>query len=163
MTQMPRWNQSGLSVGEVAARSGIAVSAVHFYERQGLISSRRTSGNQRRYRRETLRRIALIRIAQRVGIPLAQIRQALETLPKGRTPTRADWQQLSEQWKAELDDRIRSLQQLRDEFTDCIGCGCLSLDRCALANPQDVGSNRGPGPVRLLEPTPPLKSSRHDK
>lgn len=151
MTQMPRWNQSGLSVGEIAARSGIAVSAVHFYEREGLISSRRTAGNQRRYRRETLRRIALIRVAQRVGISLAEIRRALETLPKGRTPTRADWKQLSESWKTELDDRIRSLQQLRDEFTDCIGCGCLSLDRCALANPHDVGSERGTGPVRLRE------------
>ena len=154
MTDMPQWNQTGLSVGDVAARSGVAISAVHFYERQGLITSRRTPGNQRRYRRETLRRIAVIRIAQRVGIPLARVRQAFESLPQSRTPTRRDWQQLSESWQAELDDRIRSLQQLRDEFTDCIGCGCLSLDRCALANPHDVEGTRGQGPVRLLNSKP---------
>ena len=152
MSQLPRWDQSDLSVGEVAARSGAAVSALHFYERQGLITSRRTAGNQRRFRRETLRRIALIRIAQRVGLPLAQIREALDTLPQGRTPTRKDWQQLSEQWRAELDERIRSLEQLRDDFSGCIGCGCLSLDRCGLTNPQDVYSTQGPGPRRLLNP-----------
>lgn len=152
MSQLPRWDQSDLSVGEVAARSGAAVSALHFYERQGLITSRRTAGNQRRFRRETLRRIALIRIAQRVGLPLAQIREALDTLPQGRTPTRKDWQQLSEQWRAELDERIRSLEQLRDDFSGCIGCGCLSLDRCGLTNPQDVYSAQGPGPRRLLNP-----------
>ncbi|WP_150461990.1 redox-sensitive transcriptional activator SoxR [Nesterenkonia ebinurensis] len=154
MTEIPRWNQAGLTVGEVAARSGVAVSAMHFYERQGLITSRRSPGNQRRYRRETLRRIAMIRIAQRVGIPLAQVRQALDTLPQGRTPTRSDWQQLSETWRAELDERIRALEQLRDDFSDCIGCGCLSLNRCALANPHDIEGTRGRGPVRLLGPKP---------
>ena len=151
MPVTPAWHQGELTVGEVAARSGVSVSALHFYERSGLISARRTSGNQRRYRRDVLRRVALIRVAQRVGIPLADIRSALAGLPDGRTPTRRDWQQLSERWRAELDERIHRLQQLRDSFTDCIGCGCLSIDRCALANPRDALAAHGPGPRRLLE------------
>src|ERR1035441_6394965 len=106
-----------LTVGELAARSGVAVSALHFYERQRLITSRRTAGNQRRYRRDTLRRVALIRIAHRVGIPLADVRAALAGLPDGRTPTRKDWQRLSQRWQDELDQRIHKLQQLRDQFT----------------------------------------------
>ena len=149
MVTSASWRQKELSVGDVAARSGVAASALHFYERKGLISSRRTAGNQRRYRRDILRRVALIRIAQRVGIPLADIRAALDTLPDGRTPNRADWQRLSEQWQAELDERILALQQLRDSFTDCIGCGCLSLDRCALSNPRDTFGDHGAGPGRL--------------
>lgn len=152
MTTAPAWDRRELSVGELAARSGVAASALHFYERKGLITSTRTAGNQRRYRRDTLRRVALIRIAQRVGIPLAQVREALDTLPQGRTPSRADWQRLSARWQTELDDRIHQLQQLRDDFTDCIGCGCLSLERCGLANPEDRYGRRGPGPGRLLEP-----------
>lgn len=148
----PRWDQKELTVGQLAARSGVAVSALHFYERKGLIASRRTSGNQRRYRRDTIRRVALIQIAQRVGIPLADVRAALGHLPNGRTPTREDWQRLSYCWQAQLDERIHRLQQLRDEFTDCIGCGCLSLDRCALANPYDKLAAHGPGPRRLYEP-----------
>lgn len=145
------WNKSELSVGELSQRSGVAVSALHFYERQGLISSRRTAGNQRRYKRATLRRVALIRIAQRVGIPLAEINHALAGLPDGRTPTQKDWEQLSKQWRAELDERILRLQQLRDDFTDCIGCGCLSLRRCALTNMHDELGEHGPGPRRLIE------------
>ncbi len=145
------WDHKELSVGQLAERSGVAVSALHFYERQHLISSRRTSGNQRRYRRDTLRRIALIRVAQRVGIPLADIRAALAELPDGRTPNREDWARLAERWRAELDERIHRLTQLRDEFTDCVGCGCLSLDRCVLANPYDRLSAHGPGPRRVLE------------
>jgi MerR family redox-sensitive transcriptional activator SoxR len=145
----PRWDQAELTVGQAAERSGVAVSALHFYERQRLISSRRTSGNQRRYRRDVLRRVALIRVAQRVGIPLADIRAALDELPGGRTPTRADWERLSTHWQAELDERIRRLGQLRDAFADCIGCGCLSIDRCALANPGDALGRDGPGPRRL--------------
>ncbi|GLW06505.1 hypothetical protein Misp01_16350 [Microtetraspora sp. NBRC 13810] len=140
-----------LTVGQLAERSGVAVSALHFYERQGLISSRRTTGNQRRYRRDTLRRVALIRIAQRVGIPLAVVGEALNELPGARTPTRADWLRLSERWRADLDERIRQLQQLRDDFTDCVGCGCLSIDRCALANPYDRLAAMGAGPRRLLD------------
>ncbi|MFD2078383.1 MerR family transcriptional regulator, redox-sensitive transcriptional activator SoxR [Actinopolymorpha cephalotaxi] len=145
------WDHKELSVGQLAERSGVAVSALHFYERQHLITSRRTSGNQRRYRRDTLRRIALIRVAQRVGIPLADIRAALAELPDGRTPNREDWARLAERWRAELDERIHRLTQLRDEFTDCVGCGCLSLDRCVLANPYDRLSSHGPGPRRVLE------------
>ncbi|WP_026874145.1 redox-sensitive transcriptional activator SoxR [Jiangella gansuensis] len=145
------WNKSELTVGELSRRSGVAVSALHFYERQGLIASRRTSGNQRRYRRATLRQVALIRIAQRVGIPLAEIADALSSLPDGRTPDQADWERLSLQWRTDLDERIKRLQQLRDDFTDCIGCGCLSLSCCALANSRDALGEHGPGPRRLIE------------
>lgn len=146
------WDQTELSVGQLAQRSGVAVSALHFYERQDLISSRRTAGNQRRYRRDTLRRVALIRIAQRVGIPLSQVSAVLSLLPDRRTPTRKDWERVSACWQADLDERIRQLQQLRDDFTDCVGCGCLSIDRCRMANPQDELGSRGPGPQRLLAP-----------
>lgn len=153
------WDQHELTVGQVATRSGVAVSALHFYEREGLITSRRTAGNQRRYKRETLRRVALIRIAQRVGIPLARVADVLAMLPDGRTPTRQDWQKISQCWKDELDQRIHRLQQLRDSFTDCIGCGCLSIDRCALANPYDKLSDEGPGPRRLEDPAACCASS----
>src|SRR4051794_2627476 len=139
-----------LTVGQLSQRSGVAISALHFYERQGLIVSRRTSGNQRRYKRDTLRRGALIRIAQRVGIPLAEVAAILKLLPDNRTPTRADWERISECWQVELDRRILQLEQLRDDFKDCVGCGCLSLDRCALANPQDSLAASGPGPQRLV-------------
>jgi MerR family redox-sensitive transcriptional activator SoxR len=149
----PKWDQAELTVGQLAARSGVAVSALHFYERQGLIGSRRTAGNQRRYKRDALRRVALIRIAQRVGIPLADVAAVLALLPDGRNPTRHDWQRISQSWRDELDQRIRHLQQLRDDFTDCVGCGCLSIDRCRLANPYDQLGKYGAGPRRLLEPS----------
>lgn len=139
-----------LSPQEVSTRSGVAVSALHFYEREGLITSERTAGNQRRYRRDVLRRLAFVRLAQRVGVPLAQIRAELDRLPGKRTPTRRDWQRLSKGWFADLDARIKQLEQLRDDFTSCIGCGCLSLRQCALANPDDSLGERGPGPRRLL-------------
>lgn len=139
-----------LTPSQLAERSGVAVSALHFYERQGLIRSRRTSGNQRRYRRETLRRVAFIKVSQRVGIPLAEIKAALDTLPEGRTPRQDDWKKLSSVWRADLDRRIEQLVKLREELTGCIGCGCLSLDSCALFNPQDELANEGPGPRRLL-------------
>ncbi|MCK9868762.1 MULTISPECIES: redox-sensitive transcriptional activator SoxR [Nocardiopsis] len=139
-----------LTVGQVAERAGVAVSALHFYERQGLIHSRRTAGNQRRYRRDTLRRVSFIRISQRVGMPLARIRQALDTLPDNRTPTRDDWARLSQQWRTELDARISQLIRLRDDLTNCIGCGCLSLDTCTLSNPDDALASAGPGPRRLM-------------
>ena len=141
----------GLSVGEVARRSGVAVSTLHFYEAKGLIRSLRTEGNQRRYPREVLRRVAVIKVAQRTGIPLATIQAALASLPDGRAPTTEDWAQLSHIWRAELDERIRKLGQLRDQLDDCIGCGCLSLKACPLRNPQDVLGAEGAGP-RLLEP-----------
>jgi MerR family redox-sensitive transcriptional activator SoxR len=139
-----------LTVGQLAARSGVAVSALHFYEARGLISSRRTEGNQRRYRRDTLRRVAFIRASQRVGIPLRQIGEALDQLGDDRTPGRGDWARLSAGWRQDLDQRIAQLQRLRDDLTECIGCGCLSIDRCRLANPGDVLGREGPGPRRLL-------------
>ena len=138
-----------LSVGEVAKRSGLAVSAIHFYEAQGFIKSTRTAGNQRRYPREALRRVAVVKVAQRIGIPLSVIREALLTLPKGRTPTAKDWRTLSQRWKEVLDDRIDRLVQLRDSLNGCIGCGCLSLKVCPLRNPADTLASEGPGP-RLL-------------
>lgn len=144
----PAHNAPELTVGQLAERSGVAVSALHFYESKGLIRSRRTAGNQRRFTRDTLRRVAFIRVSQRVGIPLAEIREALAKLPQERTPTVADWAALSESWRQKLDERIAQLQRLRDNLTDCIGCGCLSLDRCRLANPDDQLGRHGPGPVR---------------
>lgn len=146
----PGWNSMELTPGELGERSGVAISALHFYEREGLISSRRTSGNQRRYPRETLRRVGFIRVSQRVGIPLAKIRDALGTLPEGRTPNRHDWVALSALWRSDLDLRIAQLVKLRDELTGCIGCGCLSLDHCALVNPHDELGDQGAGPRRLL-------------
>ncbi|CAO3381831.1 redox-sensitive transcriptional activator SoxR [Azospirillum argentinense] len=140
-----------LSVGEVAERSGVAVSTIHFYESKGLIASWRSSGNQRRFPRDVLRRIAVIKVAQRLGVPLATIAQALKTLPDGRTPTAEDWKRLSAAWKADLDERIAVLTKLRDGLEGCIGCGCLSLGECPLRNPWDELSEDGPGP-RLLDP-----------
>jgi len=147
-----------MTVGQLAARAGVAVSTLHFYEARGLIQSRRTAGNQRRFSRDTLRRVAFVRAAQRVGMPLRAIADALATLPDGRVPTRADWARLSATWRAELTERINRLQRLRDSLDDCIGCGCLSLDRCALSNPGDVAGTEGAG-ARWLRPalrrTPP--------
>lgn len=152
MTQTrPAPDHKELTVGELASRSGVAISALHFYERQGLITSRRTSGNQRRYPRDTLRRVAFVRIAQRVGIPLADVGAVLALLPDNRTPTRRDWERLSQSWRTDLEERIHRLQQLRDDFSDCIGCGCLSIDRCPLANPYDALARQGPGPRRLVD------------
>ena len=141
MPQLPEKIQE-LTVGQLSARSGAAVSALHFYESKGLISSRRTSGNQRRYQRDALRRVAFVRAAQRVGIPLSTIREALAQLPEERTPTHEDWARLSVAWRSELDERIRRLSRLRDHLTDCIGCGCLSLETCVLSNPDDVIGER---------------------
>lgn len=140
-----------LTVGEVSRRSGVPVSAIHFYERKGLISSRRNTGNHRRYPRDVLRRISIIKVAQRTGIPLAEIRDALDTLPRNRTPGTRDWQRLSSSWRARLDDRIERLIRLRDQLSDCIGCGCLSISSCPLRNPWDELAEQGPGP-RLLDP-----------
>ncbi|WGW13911.1 redox-sensitive transcriptional activator SoxR [Saxibacter everestensis] len=144
------WNAKLLTPGQLAGRSGVAVSALHFYEREGLISSSRNSGNQRRYRREMLRRVAFIRTSQRVGIPLAKIREALNTLPEDKAPSPKDWEHLSTLWRKDLDARIEQLRRLRDQLSDCIGCGCLSLERCSLQNPHDVLGQKGVGP-RLLQ------------
>ncbi len=138
-----------LSVGEVARRSGVPVSTLHFYEAKGLIHSSRTEGNQRRYARDVLRRIAVIRVAQRVGIALADIQAALADLPGTAAPSRAHWEALSAAWRADLDARMAQLKKLRDTLDDCIGCGCLSLDRCRLRNPLDTLAAQGPGPQRL--------------
>ncbi|MFG3178812.1 redox-sensitive transcriptional activator SoxR [[Kitasatospora] papulosa] len=141
MPQIPQSYQE-LTVGQLSARSGAAVSALHFYESKGLISSTRTSGNQRRYSRDALRRVAFVRAAQRVGIPLATVREVLAELPEERTPNREDWARLSRVWRSELDERIQQLARLRDHLTDCIGCGCLSLETCVLSNPDDVFGDR---------------------
>jgi MerR family transcriptional regulator, redox-sensitive transcriptional activator SoxR len=139
-----------MSVGEVAERSGVAVSALHFYERKGLIASARSAGNQRRYGRDMLRRVAVIKAAQRAGVPLAEIKAALDALPQGRTPTVKDWAALAARWRAALDARIARLTALRDQLDGCIGCGCLSLTDCPLRNPGDALGDQGPG-ARLLE------------
>lgn len=138
-----------LSVGELARRSGVAVSALHFYEAQGLLSSERSAGNQRRYPRSALRRVAFIRSAQQLGLSLAEIADALATLPAQRTPTRADWTRLSRQWRARLDARIAAMVALRDRLDGCIGCGCLSLRSCRLYNPDDRLAAQGSGARRL--------------
>lgn len=151
MTKPPH-DAKELTVGQLSARSGVPVTALHFYETKGLIHSRRTTGNQRRYPRDALRRVAFVRVAQRVGIPLRMVAEALATLPDGRAPTREDWGRLSTGWRAELDVRIDQLTRLRDDLTDCIGCGCLSIDRCVLRNPDDTLGHGGTGPRRLLTP-----------
>lgn len=140
-----------LSVGDVAKRSGVAVSTLHFYEQRGLIKSWRSDGNQRRYTRDVLRRVAVIKVAQRLGLSLGSIAAALDVLPKDRSPTAEDWRRMSSAWRDELDDRITKLARLRDELDHCIGCGCLSISDCPLRNPWDVLSASGPGP-RLLDP-----------
>lgn len=137
-----------LRIGELAARSGVAASALRFYEAQGLIASTCRAGGVRVFARATLRRVAFIQAAQRIGLTLDEIRGALATLPKSRTPTRADWAALSRGWKPRIERKIAELQSLRDELEDCIGCGCLSLQRCAIFNPQDVDAGLGPGARR---------------
>jgi MerR family redox-sensitive transcriptional activator SoxR len=139
-----------LTVGQLSARSGVAISALRFYEAKGLISSQRNAGNQRRYPRDMLRRVALIKTAQRLGIPLASIQSALDTLPADRPPTTEDWNRLSERWKADLDERINRLTALRDQLNGCIGCGCLSMEACPLRNWGDSLGESGAGP-RLLD------------
>jgi len=136
---------SELTIGEVSTRSGVAPSALRFYERRGLIESARTDGNQRRYERAVLRRLAFIQAGRAAGISLEQIGSALGTLPASRTPSRRDWERLSNRWRDDLDARIETLQALRDRLTTCIGCGCLSIDKCDLLNPDDEAAVRGAG------------------
>jgi len=142
---------SALTIGQVAERTGAAPSALRYWEELGLIRTIRTAGNQRRYERATLRRVAFIRAAQRVGLTLDEIGAALAGLPEERTPTARDWARLSRAWRGRLDEQIGRLERLRDQLDSCIGCGCLSLRTCALNNPSDVLAEHGPGPV-LLEP-----------
>lgn len=152
----------GLSIGEVAARAGVAPSALRYYEQQGLVSATRTPGGARRYSRTVLRRLAFVRAAQNVGLSLTEIRAALDTLPAQRPPTARDWARLSRSWRDRLDEQIAALTQLRDGLSSCIGCGCLSLGRCALSNPGDVAGGAGPG-ARWLPPAlrrvPPVSNA----
>jgi len=143
-----------MSIGEVAERTGVAVSALRFYDSEGFISSVRSSGGQRRFSREVLRRIAFIRVAQTVGLTLEEIREALATLPAGRTPTKSDWTRLSRAWRPRLDAQIALLERLRDQLTSCIGCGCLSLQACALYNPDDLAATLGEGARFLMGDSP---------
>jgi MerR family redox-sensitive transcriptional activator SoxR len=143
------------TVGEVADRAGVATSALRFYESNGLISSDRTPAGHRRYAADVLRRVSFIRVAQRVGLSLAEIRDALDSLPDRRTPTRTDWERLATQWRPMLDERIALLEAMRSKLDGCIGCGCLSLDTCEMYNPDDVAAGRGTGPRYLLGDPPP--------
>lgn len=145
----------GLTVGEAAKRSGFASSALRYYEDLGLIESTRTSGNQRRYPRPVLRRLAFIAAARHVGLTLDETKEALDRLPKGRTPTRSDWNKLSTAWRSRLDAEIAALENLRNRLDRCIGCGCLSLDECHITNPADSAARRGPGARFLPEPLRP--------
>jgi MerR family transcriptional regulator, redox-sensitive transcriptional activator SoxR len=139
-----------LTVGQVAERSGLAVSALHFYEARGLIGSHRTSGNQRRYDREVLRRLAVIKTAQELGIPLAEVSEALAHVPAGKAPGAQDWKKMSAAWHEQLDRRITLLTRIRDELNGCIGCGCLSTKKCPLFNRDDHLAREGSGPRRLM-------------
>jgi MerR family transcriptional regulator, redox-sensitive transcriptional activator SoxR len=143
-----------LSIGAVAERSGLAPSALRFYEAEGLISAHRTDSGHRRFHRDVLRRVAFIRVAQQVGLSLQEIRQALATLPDGRTPTKEDWARLAKDWQPRVDQQIRELERMRDQLTGCIGCGCLSLKLCRLVNPGDEAAARGPGPRFVIEEGP---------
>ncbi|GGB17166.1 redox-sensitive transcriptional activator SoxR [Agarivorans gilvus] len=144
-------NRQALSVGFVAKRCGIKISTLHFYESKGLIQSWRNAGNQRRYRSDVLRRVSVIKAAQALGISLAEIKQALASLPQQRTPTKADWETLSTQWQDALNQRIKQLEVLRDSLSACIGCGCLSMQHCPLYNPEDQLATQGSGPIILQQ------------
>lgn len=137
------------TVGKVAKRSGVAVSALHFYERKGLIRSSRNAGNQRRYRKDVLRRISVIKAAQKLGVTLTEIQKAFTALPDKRTPTQKDWERLSNQWRESLNARIAYMERLRDSLDGCIGCGCLSMKKCPIYNAEDKLGETGTGPVIL--------------
>ncbi len=145
---------SELTIGELASRSGVSQSALRFYEAEGLISSRRSDGNHRRYSVATLRRVALIQAAKAAGIPLADLHGALALLPENKTPTKRDWERLSRSWRATIEERITTLEAVRDRLTTCIGCGCLSLKTCGLLNPGDEAAARGSGAQYLTRRSP---------
>jgi MerR family transcriptional regulator, redox-sensitive transcriptional activator SoxR len=144
-----------LTIGELSDRSGVAPSALRFYETEGLLHSERSSGGQRRYHRDALRRVSFIRVAQEVGLSLAEVKEALSSLPDARTPTEKDWARLSASWQPRLDHQIRVLERLRDRLSACIGCGCLSLKVCRIVNADDIAGSRGPGPRYVLDDEPP--------
>jgi len=146
--------EHGLAIGALSERTGVRPSALRYYEAEGLIASQRTGGGQRRYHRDVLRRVSFIRVAQKVGLTLDEIRAALSSLPDERTPTREDWSRLSREWRPRLDEQIAILQRLRDRLDGCIGCGCLSLQTCRLANPGDKAGLTGPGPRYVLGDPP---------
>ena len=146
--------RSQITIGQLAARTGLSVSAIRFYEEKGLVHPGRNAGGQRRFERSDIRRLSFVLIAQQLGFSIAQIREQLEMLPEGRTPTHADWQRISESMHDTLNDRIRALTRLRDKLEGCIGCGCLSLERCEIYNPDDRAGLRGPGPRVLMEDQP---------
>jgi MerR family transcriptional regulator, redox-sensitive transcriptional activator SoxR len=158
MAPLPDW----ITIGEIAARSGVASSTLRYYEAQALIRAERSPGNQRRFARATLRRVAFIRAAQGIGLSLQEIRDALGSLPSDRTPTKADWARLSRSWRRHLDKRILELERLHDDLTGCIGCGCLSLRRCALFNRHDRAAANGPGARYLLGDPPGGELSQDD-
>lgn len=145
--------EANWTVGKVAKRCGVRVSTLHFYEDKGLIKSSRNAGNQRRYRADVIRRVSVIKAAQKMGISLASIREAFASLPHERTPTQGDWQKLSRSWRAELNDRIAYLERLRDSLTGCIGCGCLSMKNCPIYNADDKLGKNSSGPVILERKT----------
>ncbi|GIG68467.1 redox-sensitive transcriptional activator SoxR [Phytomonospora endophytica] len=151
-----------LTIREVVRRSGVPASALHFYERKGLVSSERGPGNQRVYSRHMLRRISLIIVAKRLGIPLADVAEVFAPLPADRAPTQDEWRTLSRDWKLRLEERRHAIERLERELTGCIGCGCLSMKACLLLNPDDALGDQGPGPVRLQESGPPNASARVD-
>jgi MerR family transcriptional regulator, redox-sensitive transcriptional activator SoxR len=154
MVEVKSPSTRSLSVGEVASRAGVATSALRFYEANHLIRSERNIGGHRRYRSDVLRRVGFIKVAQRVGLPLADIRAALDSLPESRTPTRKDWARLAKSWQPILDERIALLVAMKEQLDGCIGCGCLSLDTCTLYNPHDVAATRGAGARYLLGDPP---------
>ncbi|MBA2497460.1 MAG: redox-sensitive transcriptional activator SoxR [Acidimicrobiia bacterium] len=143
-----------LTIGALSERTGVAPSALRFYEAEGLIHATRSDGGQRRYQREVVRRVSFIRVAQQVGLRLDEISDALSSLPEQRTPTEKDWEKLSRSWRPRLDERIAMLERLRDRLDGCIGCGCLSLRHCRILNPGDEAASRGPGPRYVLETSP---------
>jgi MerR family redox-sensitive transcriptional activator SoxR len=152
-----------LTVGEMSKRTGVAASALRFYESEGLITSSRTEGGQRRFERETIRRISFARVAQEVGLSLREIRSALDGLPGGRVPNARDWKRLSTSWRPRLQQQIDLLVRLRDQLDSCIGCGCLSLQVCKILNPGDVAAKRGQGPRALLEKIPATAVAASDE
>jgi MerR family redox-sensitive transcriptional activator SoxR len=143
--------ETHLTIGALSDRTGVATSALRFYEAEGLLESTRTAGGQRRFARDAIRRVSFIRVAQQVGLSLEEIRDALESLPHGRTPTAQDWERLATSWRPRLDEQIAMLERLRDRLSGCIGCGCLSLRVCRIVNPDDIAAERGPGPRYVLD------------
>ena len=159
MVEVKNSGAKWLTIGELAERAGVATSALRFYEEHGLLASERSASGHRRYRRDALRRVSFIRVAQRVGLSLAEVGVALNSLPRSRTPSRRDWERLARRWQPLLDERIAVLDRLRNQLSECIGCGCLSLDTCGLWNRDDAASSLGTGPRYLLSDERPVAAA----